>query len=237
MSHEALSGHTRNIPSFLPSFLPSPSTAALSKASPPSSLLYILQLQTLAALTRRMVTAGAVRAIAPPFGGTAPPCHMHANDTTIHAATPADCDRIIEGPVAAFAAASGAQLNPTKTKSLLFARPPGSPPTPVPPRASRTRLTTHTSTTWASSSAAAAVPSPHASTRSTLGSASSARRCFSGPSTTSPSSDGRTSASRACSRSWFTSLCCWVFYVSVLLFMSLLFLEPAPIMYTYAFLL
>ena len=45
---------------------------------------------------------------------------MHADDTTIYAATPADCDRIIEGPVAAFAAASGAQLNPTKTKSLLF---------------------------------------------------------------------------------------------------------------------
>ena len=65
-----------------------------------------------------MVTAGAVRAIALPFGNTAPPCHMHADDTTIHAASPADCDMIIEGPVAAFAAASGAQLNPTKTKEV-----------------------------------------------------------------------------------------------------------------------
>ena len=99
---------------------PIPIDSGALQGSPSSSLLYILQLQTLAALTRRMVTAGAVRAIALPFGGTAPPCHMHDDDTTIHAATPADCDRIIEGPVAAFAAASGAQLNPTFMSLFWF---------------------------------------------------------------------------------------------------------------------
>ena len=45
---------------------------------------------------------------------------LQPDDTTIHATSAADCDKVIEGPVAAFAAASGAQLNPTKTKSLLF---------------------------------------------------------------------------------------------------------------------
>ena len=144
---------------FLPSFLPSiPIDSGALQGSPPSSLLYILQLQTLAALTRRMVTAGAVRAIALPFGGTAPPCHMHADDTTIHAATPADCDRIIEGPVAAFAAASGAQLNPTKTKSLLFGSAARQPAHTSATTGITTRPRQSTSTTWASSSAAAAMP-------------------------------------------------------------------------------
>ena len=67
-----------------------------------------------------MAATGAVQPITLPFGGAAPLCHMHADDTTIHAASPADCDKIIAGPVAVFTAASGAQLNPTKTKALLF---------------------------------------------------------------------------------------------------------------------
>ena len=90
------------------------------QGSPPSSLLYLLQAQPLLALIRRMAATGAVQPVTLPFGGAAPLCHMHADDTTIHAASPADCDKIIAGPVAVFTAASGAQLNPTKTKTLLF---------------------------------------------------------------------------------------------------------------------
>ncbi len=67
-----------------------------------------------------MAATGAVQPITLPFGGAAPLCHMHADDTTIHAASPTDCDKIIAGPVAVFTAASGAQLNPAKTKTLLF---------------------------------------------------------------------------------------------------------------------
>jgi len=99
---------------------PFPILSGALQGSPPSSLLYLIQAQPLLALIRRMAATGAVQPVTLPFGGAAPLCHMHADDTTIHAASPADCDKIIAGPVAVFTAASGAQLNPTKTKTLLF---------------------------------------------------------------------------------------------------------------------
>ena len=60
-----------------------------------------------------------IQPITLPFGGTAPLSHMHADDSTMHALTTADCDIIVEGPVNALCAASGAQLNATKTETLL----------------------------------------------------------------------------------------------------------------------
>ncbi len=99
---------------------PFPIECGALQGRPDSSLLFLIHLQPLAALIRHMSAVRAVRPVTLPFGGTAPLSQMHADDTTIHAHSPADCDRIITGPVAAFTAGTGAQLNPTKTMTLLF---------------------------------------------------------------------------------------------------------------------
>ena len=42
----------------------------------------------------------------------APICHQHADDTTIHARTTEDCDKLVATTINTYCAASGAKLNP-----------------------------------------------------------------------------------------------------------------------------
>ena len=92
------------------------------QGNPISPLLYILQSQPLLAhiRTRHLQNTSVVRPISLPTGISAPLSHQHADDTSIHAATIADCDTIVSQSLGLFSAASGAQLNATKTQTLCF---------------------------------------------------------------------------------------------------------------------
>ena len=90
------------------------------QGNPIFPLLYILQSQPLLAHIRHLQNTSVVRPISLPTGISAPLCHQHADDTNIHAATIADCDTIVSQSLGLFSAASGAQLNATKTQTLCF---------------------------------------------------------------------------------------------------------------------
>jgi exonuclease III len=92
------------------------------QGNPLSPLLFIIQVQPMLSHARHMSVIGAVRPIRLPLPdfAAAPICHQHADDTTIHAHSPADCDTLVATSVATYCAASGAQLNAGKTVTLLF---------------------------------------------------------------------------------------------------------------------
>ncbi|KAF8060289.1 transposon TX1 protein [Scenedesmus sp. PABB004] len=56
----------------------------------------------------------------PGGAGPAPCCHQHADDTTLHAASVESAKRLLDGAVAPFCLASGAQLNLAKCKGMLL---------------------------------------------------------------------------------------------------------------------
>lgn len=102
---------------FSPTF---PTAGGVGQGSPLSPLLYVLAAQPLAAEARRLQRTGQFASILQPDGSPAPPTHQHADDTSLHARTPADAAVLYQEAVLPFCEASGARINVSKTHGLLI---------------------------------------------------------------------------------------------------------------------
>lgn len=91
-----------------------------AQGSPLSPLLYVMAAQPLAARCRQLQREGAVDSIVMPDNTPAPPCHQHADDTTLHARTIAGVRGLINQAVRPFCAASGAKLNASKSQGMTL---------------------------------------------------------------------------------------------------------------------
>ena len=92
----------------------------IPQGSPLSPLLYVIAAQPLSSLLTAQAAAAVFHCISYPDGTPAPPCHQHADDTTLHVRTRHDAAIALDGPIALFCAASGSDLNRAKTQGLLF---------------------------------------------------------------------------------------------------------------------
>ena len=91
-----------------------------AQGSPLSPLLYVLAAQPLAARLRRLQAGGVLDGIRMPDGSLAPPCHQHADDTTIHTASVAGAAVALQVAVVRFSAASNARLNVEKCLAMML---------------------------------------------------------------------------------------------------------------------
>jgi hypothetical protein len=94
--------------------------SGVAQGSPLSPLLYLIAAQPLAARMRQLQAAGTLDSVALPGGGLAPPTQQHADDTTIHTATPAGAKAALEHGVLPFGRASGAKVNVDKSRGMLL---------------------------------------------------------------------------------------------------------------------
>ncbi len=91
-----------------------------AQGSPLSPMLYILAAQPLAARLRQFQAAGRIDGIQLPDGSLAPPCHQHADDTSIHTATMQAAAVAHTEAVVPFAASSNALLSVPKCIGMLL---------------------------------------------------------------------------------------------------------------------
>lgn len=87
-----------------------------AQGSPLSPVLYILAAQPLAAKLRQLQAAGRINfdGILLPDGSLAPPCHQHADDTSIHTATVAAAAVAVTEVVLPFCSATNGLLSVPK---------------------------------------------------------------------------------------------------------------------------
>ena len=97
-----------------------PVRSGLPQGSPLSPILYVIAAQPLASLLRLQASMGLFHCIRMPDGTSAPPCHQHADDTSLHVRSRADARVALDGPVALYCAASNSLLNRAKSLGLLF---------------------------------------------------------------------------------------------------------------------
>ena len=100
-----------------PSF---PVLSGMAQGSPLSPLLYTLCAQPLSAFLRKLQREGAIDGVRMPDGSLAPPCHQHADDTSLHTATVGSAVVALERAVGAFQRASNARINLSKTKGMVL---------------------------------------------------------------------------------------------------------------------
>jgi hypothetical protein len=105
-------------------------SSGVAQGSPLSPLLYVLAAQPLAAKIRQLQQQGAYQPVQQPGGQPAPGSHQHADDTTLHARSVEDAEKLVELAVEPFCRATNSKLNANKTKVLLLggAQPPTAPP-------------------------------------------------------------------------------------------------------------
>jgi hypothetical protein len=94
--------------------------SSAAQGSPLSPLLYVLVVQPLAARLPQLQAAGVVDGILLPDGTMAPPCHQHADDTTVHTATVQGAAAAMEHAIVPFGAASNARLSLPKCIGMLL---------------------------------------------------------------------------------------------------------------------
>ena len=96
-----------------------PVLSGVQQGSPLSCVLFNVTVQPMAAALRRLQQQGVMRPIML-HGTPAPPCHQHADDTTVHGERPQDIAAALNGPVGLHCQASGAELSPPKSKGIMF---------------------------------------------------------------------------------------------------------------------
>ncbi len=94
--------------------------SSAAQGSPLSPLLYVLAAQPLAARLRQLQRDGVIDGIVLPDGSLAPPCHQHADDTSVHTATVRGAAAAIRLAITPFGAASNARLAPPKCLGMLL---------------------------------------------------------------------------------------------------------------------
>ena len=72
----------------------------------------------MAAHARRLTAEQGLRALSTPLGQPAPFMHCHADDTTIHAASPADAAAILAGSISLHCQATGARKQTAKSTGM-----------------------------------------------------------------------------------------------------------------------
>jgi len=97
---------------------PFPISSGVAQGSPLSPLLYVLAAQPLAAHLRRITDEGLLHGIPLPDGSLAPLSHQHADDLTVHVASLADAQVVMQGPIRLFCEASGAEVHAGKARGL-----------------------------------------------------------------------------------------------------------------------
>ena len=97
-----------------------PVRSGLPQGSPLSPLLYVLAAQPLSSLLRQQADAGLFECIRLPDGTPAPPCHQHADDTSLHVRARCDAGIALDGPVTLYCAASNSAVNRSKSQGLLL---------------------------------------------------------------------------------------------------------------------
>ena len=92
-----------------------------AQGSPLYPLLYVIAAQPLAAKCRQVQRdQQGFSSIVMPDGTPAPVCHQHADDTTLHAASPPSLQQLITLAVRPYCRASGGQLNVDKSRGLVM---------------------------------------------------------------------------------------------------------------------
>src|SRR5512147_1431583 len=91
-----------------------------AQGSPLSPLLYVIAAQPLAAKCRQLQRESEVDSIRLPDGSDAPASHQHADDTTLHGKNIGSVRTLLQRAVRPFCAASGAKLNPGKSKGMTL---------------------------------------------------------------------------------------------------------------------
>jgi hypothetical protein len=99
-----------------------------AQGSPLSPVLYILAAQPLAAKLRQLQVAGRIDGIVLPDGSLAPPCHQHADDTSIHTATVVAAAVAVMEVVLPFCGATNGLLSVPKCIGMMLGPQAASPP-------------------------------------------------------------------------------------------------------------
>ena len=93
----------------------------LAQGSPLSPLLFVIAAQPLAAHLRFQALSGVIQPIRRPGDvSAAPPCHQHADDTTLHLRTREDLQTGLETSIQPFCSASGSSLNAGKSQAMML---------------------------------------------------------------------------------------------------------------------
>ncbi|CAL5220132.1 g2089 [Coccomyxa viridis] len=85
------------------------------QGSPLSPLLFVLAVQPMSAHARQLATQQGLHGLRLPDGQASPFLHLHADDTTVHASTPADAQAVLDGSIALHVDATGARLQRSKS--------------------------------------------------------------------------------------------------------------------------
>ena len=88
------------------------------QGSPLSPLLIVLAVQPMAAHARQLAAQQGLHALNTPLGQPAPFMHCHKDDTTIHAASPADAAAILAGSISLHCQATGARMQTAKSTGM-----------------------------------------------------------------------------------------------------------------------
>ena len=97
-----------------------PVDTGLAQGSPLSPLLFVIAAQPLAAHLRLQTLSGVLQPISRPDGSAAPPCHQHADDTTLHLKSRQDLQTALETSIQPFCLASGSSLNAGKSQAMML---------------------------------------------------------------------------------------------------------------------
>jgi hypothetical protein len=94
--------------------------SGVAQGSPLSPLLYVIAAQPLASRLRQLQRVAAFGGVPLPDGSLAPPCHQHADDTTLHVRSLDDLTAAWRDALTPFCAASGSRANASKTRIMLL---------------------------------------------------------------------------------------------------------------------
>ena len=93
----------------------------LAQGSPLSPWLFVIAAQPLAAHLRFQALSGVIQPIRKPGDvSAAPPCHQHADDTTLHLRTREDLHTALETSIQPFCSASGSSPNAGKSQAMML---------------------------------------------------------------------------------------------------------------------
>jgi len=95
-----------------------PRTVGCLPRQPLSPLLFALAVQPMSAHARQLAAQQALHGLRLPDGQPSPFLHLHADDTTVHASSPADAQAILDGSVALHIDATEARLQRSKSSGM-----------------------------------------------------------------------------------------------------------------------